>query len=264
MAKSDLLKEAIADAKAVKETALANAKIALQEAFEPRIQSMLSAKLSEDLMEDEEDMEPIDDALPADNMGDMGNKQVDSDEMGSAEEEVDGLDVMIDDPATEKNPDWQGTVTEPMDDEEDVEGVAAPPEISDAEAATEYEEEGDDLGLDEIIAELEQNMEDEEEEEPEMAFEGSMYEDEEEVDYQTESIDDIINEILAEEEEEDPIEEAQIGAESIDDNGLNLELKESLNALEDSYKTIHHLKSVINEVNLLRKTSLHKQVIPQF
>ena len=42
MAKSDLLKEAIADAKAVKETALANAKIALEEAFAPRIQSMLS------------------------------------------------------------------------------------------------------------------------------------------------------------------------------------------------------------------------------
>ena len=55
MAKSDLLKEAIADAKAVKETALANAKIALEEAFAPRIHGMLSAKLSEEL--DDEDME---------------------------------------------------------------------------------------------------------------------------------------------------------------------------------------------------------------
>ena len=44
----DLLKEAIADAKAVRETALANAKIALEEAFTPRLQSMLSAKLSEE------------------------------------------------------------------------------------------------------------------------------------------------------------------------------------------------------------------------
>ena len=32
----DLLREAIADAKAVRETALANAKIALEEAFTPR------------------------------------------------------------------------------------------------------------------------------------------------------------------------------------------------------------------------------------
>jgi hypothetical protein len=41
MAKTDLLKEAIADAKAVKETAIANAKIALEEAFGNRLQSML-------------------------------------------------------------------------------------------------------------------------------------------------------------------------------------------------------------------------------
>ena len=40
----DLLKDAIADAKAVRETALANAKLALEEAFTPRIQSMLLIK----------------------------------------------------------------------------------------------------------------------------------------------------------------------------------------------------------------------------
>ena len=43
---SDLLKEAIADARAVRETALANAKMALEEAFTPQLQSMLSAKLA--------------------------------------------------------------------------------------------------------------------------------------------------------------------------------------------------------------------------
>jgi hypothetical protein len=49
----DLLKEAIADAKAVRETALANAKLALEEAFTPRLQSMLSAKLAEEMEEEE-------------------------------------------------------------------------------------------------------------------------------------------------------------------------------------------------------------------
>ena len=44
----DILKEAIADAKAVRETALANAKMALEEAFTPQLKSMLSAKLKED------------------------------------------------------------------------------------------------------------------------------------------------------------------------------------------------------------------------
>ena len=47
MANTDLLKEAIADAKAVKETAIANAKLALEEAFTPHLKSMLSAKLEE-------------------------------------------------------------------------------------------------------------------------------------------------------------------------------------------------------------------------
>ena len=56
MANSKLLKEAIADAKAVKETALANAKLALEEAFTPRLQSILSQKLqAEAEMNDEEE-----------------------------------------------------------------------------------------------------------------------------------------------------------------------------------------------------------------
>ena len=50
----DILKEAIADAKAVRETALENAKMALEEAFTPQIKSMLSAKLKEDDMDDDE------------------------------------------------------------------------------------------------------------------------------------------------------------------------------------------------------------------
>merc|ERR1712166_1380652 len=59
MAKN-ILKEAIADAKAVREVALANAKAALEEAFTPKLQSMLSAKLSEELDEDGElDLEEV-------------------------------------------------------------------------------------------------------------------------------------------------------------------------------------------------------------
>ena len=56
----DILKEAIADAKAVREVALANAKAALEEAFTPKLQSMLSAKLSEELEEEYNEDENID------------------------------------------------------------------------------------------------------------------------------------------------------------------------------------------------------------
>jgi hypothetical protein len=45
---SNLLKEAIADAKAVRATALANAKAAMEEAFEPRFQAMFADKLKEE------------------------------------------------------------------------------------------------------------------------------------------------------------------------------------------------------------------------
>ena len=57
MANRDMLTEAIADAKALKETAIANAKAALEEAFTPRMKEMLSAKLQE---LDEEELDEVD------------------------------------------------------------------------------------------------------------------------------------------------------------------------------------------------------------
>ena len=43
--KDNLLKEAIADARAVKETAIANAMMTLKESFKPQLTSMLASKL---------------------------------------------------------------------------------------------------------------------------------------------------------------------------------------------------------------------------
>jgi hypothetical protein len=53
MVNRDLLKEAIADAKAVKETAIANAKAALEEAFTPMMQEKFAMKIAEMDKEDE-------------------------------------------------------------------------------------------------------------------------------------------------------------------------------------------------------------------
>ena len=53
----DILKEAIADAKSVRELALQNAKLALEEAFTPQLKSMLSAKLKEE--DDEESTDEL-------------------------------------------------------------------------------------------------------------------------------------------------------------------------------------------------------------
>ena len=53
----DLFKEAIADAKAVKEVSIANAKAALEEVITPRLKSMFEKKLTEMEEEDEKQEE---------------------------------------------------------------------------------------------------------------------------------------------------------------------------------------------------------------
>ena len=85
----DILKEAIADAKAVREVALANAKAALEEAFTPKLQSMLSAKLSEELEDEEVDLSEIQSAA-IDAPGSMGTR------IGNIEDESNELDEVVD------------------------------------------------------------------------------------------------------------------------------------------------------------------------
>ena len=72
----DLLKEAIADAKAVRETALENAKIALEEAFTPRLQSMLSKKIQSEIEAEgaHEDDEDVDERMHDEDEDDMDEK----------------------------------------------------------------------------------------------------------------------------------------------------------------------------------------------
>jgi Arc/MetJ family transcription regulator len=70
----DLLKEAIADAKAVKETAIANAKAALEEAFTPYLKEKLAAKLSE--MDEEEVKESYDMEEGKEEMEEMKEKDM--------------------------------------------------------------------------------------------------------------------------------------------------------------------------------------------
>mgnify|MGYP004135136893 CR=1 FL=1 len=75
----NLLKEAIADAKAVRETALQNAKIALEEAFTPKIQSMLSQKIQQEIDDEDE----LGDEVP-------GDEEVPEEEPIVAQDEVPG------------------------------------------------------------------------------------------------------------------------------------------------------------------------------
>ena len=240
---SDLLKEAIADARAVKETALANAKIALQEAFAPRIQSMLSAKLSEEL-EDEEmsDEMPVDgeldamepemgaeDELSMDAGADVGDLSIDADGDG----EFDEFDIISKEMSGEEMGAEAELEVEPeMDAEDDVEA--------------EYNE-GFDADLSEIIRELEEGMYEEEmmDEMNDPKASDSDAVPSNEAEELTEDIDEIIESILS---EEDEVEEGKYE---------NEELDETKAELAEAYSTVKELKSVLSEVNLLNAKLLY-------
>jgi hypothetical protein len=84
---AELLKEAIADAKAVREVALQNAKMALEEAFDSKIKNMLSARLAEELEEDVELEETYDEDEKSEGMSYDEDDKVD--EMSYDEDDVD-------------------------------------------------------------------------------------------------------------------------------------------------------------------------------
>jgi hypothetical protein len=91
MTNRDLLKEAIADAKAVKETAIANAKAALEEAFAPRLKEMLALKL--EAMDNEDEDEDVKEAMKAKEEDTM--KEVEVNEMkDEIEEEFDLNEIL--------------------------------------------------------------------------------------------------------------------------------------------------------------------------
>jgi hypothetical protein len=259
MAKSDLLKEAIADARAVKETALANAKIALQEAFAPRIQRMISDQIENEL--DSEDEVPMDPAMEPE-MEDMGDKGEEGEEMGvnwvdnDISFEVGGQQYdaevgnPMDEPAME---DEMGDLEDDMSDE-DMPAEEAPAENPEEEYNEGYDVDEEDLNLEAIIRELEgdlsDKMEDSEMEEPEMeepTMEGDHMLDEMEDDDM--DIDEIIESILR---EEDMDVTGDVEADTEGD-----ELAEAKAELEEAYSTVKQLKSIINEVNLLNAKLLY-------
>ena len=90
MASSKLLKEAIADAKAVRETAIANAKIALEEAFTPRLQSILSKKLQAEMEGDEEEADMNEDNDVSSEIG-KGDNKVPADKANNDDTDLSGI-----------------------------------------------------------------------------------------------------------------------------------------------------------------------------
>lgn len=260
---SKLLKEAIADAKAVRETALANAKIALEEAFTPKLQSMLSRKLQEELEGEEEKEDEVELTQENDVSSEIGkgdgtkmpaakafDSAAESDELAAADVDKISAEVGSEDENAEKVAD----ITE-GEEEEDITG--ATPDS----AMNEEEHDEDELDIEEIIRELEAGAdaeeeapvaEEEHEEAPavvaEPAAEEAPVEEEEEID-----LDEILREMGYgdEAEEEAPVTEEEDG----EDHSAELAAKDA--ELEEAYKVIGSLRKTINEVNLLNAKLLY-------
>lgn len=261
----DALKEAIAEAKTLRETAIANAKLALEEAFTPKIQSMLSAKLNE--MEDLEEEKEIEEYGDAMEMDEASCSKI-------SEEELDEILAEFDlEEGDSESPMYEGK-------EEMEEGM---------------EDLDEEINIDEILAEAEEEemeMEEEEGEEESEAPEGD--DDDEELDLESMTIADfkeLITGIVADIIGEEGGKEMEMDAEEVEmeDEGDEVEmemgdeeevtLEELLAELEqmeegeeviaeeedemyegkdeDVMAEVESLKQELNEVNLLNSKLLY-------
>jgi len=222
----DLLKEAIADAKAVREVALQNAKLALEEAFDSRLKSMFSAKLSEELEEEEYD--------PG-----FDDEMSDEEAYAGAEDiTLDDESAFLDDEEGETDYNFEDLYEEEIDLEELMAELASLEEMKDEDDNMEEakKEDKDDkmeeaFDLDALIAEIEAELE-----------EGKDKED----DKMEEAKSDYDKEL------EEALEEARLKKAKAEK-----EKEETEKKLKEALDTIFSLKESISEMNLLNSKLLY-------
>lgn len=237
-----MLKEAIAEAKAVKEMAIANAKASLEEAFTPQIQSMLSAKLHEMEQEDEEEMEINE------------TEEIDENEtIEEAEDEDMDLDELLKE--LEENEEYEDSDADGIPDDVDAEpGDDEPSSIEDMT--------DEDLKsfIEDVLSdmvengELDLNAEHEEEE----------TEEDEELEDETEEEEINIDELLAEvelEEDETLEEYAELQPSDVPGSLNDDEMDNLKSELKLALETIKTLRGDLNEVNLLNAKLLYTNKI---
>jgi hypothetical protein len=245
MATQDLFKQAIADAKSIREAAIANAKLALEESITPELKELLAAKLQE--MEEEVEEEVVAETSHEEEVEETYNEEV--------EEEVE--EVVAEEEAEE----------DAEDDSEESEDEAEEEEAEGEEPAGDEEVADSDLTVDDlkdmirdIISQemgeegAEIDSEEEAEDMMDVGAEELPMEDEEEID---------INELLAElseELDEEVDEEAndmdkQGNQDDLEDNDeANVEVNEEL---EEALAQVEELKAQLQETNLLNAKLLY-------
>ena len=296
MANKDLFKQAIAEAKSVREAAIANAKEALEETLTPHLKDMLAAKLQEmetpeveeEVVNESEEVkeveETVEEAKKDDDM-DEGKKDDDMDE-SIEEEAIEEVSEELEEVEVTAEEDEAEDDSEESEDEADHDEPAEEEEIDGDEDISKLsvdqfkdmikdiiaQEVGGDAPADDMDAGDIEGMGDE----PAMDAEPEMAGDEEEID-----LDELIGELEAISEEEveegkkeddmdeatDKVEEdtsVQVNAES-DGKDYNInrvsDLKEEATGekseLDQALETIETLQKELNEVNILNAKLLY-------
>ena len=277
---NDLLREAIADAERVRETAIANAKLQLEETIAPTIKAEITKALSQSEEEVEEAHDPqrgaraqdfaeVGEGVEASNEVEDDASEVEivnedevseeTEEISEEAEAVDEIDITVRGATTTvSGPELSApTVREEEEDEEEVE------DVDDEEA--EEDEDLEDLDLEAIIRELQREVDalsddddDEEEEEEEVPSFDDDDEDEEEVEEGDDEEEEVEDE---EDEDEEEVEEdldldailREIEAEMSDEDDAELAQENTRlqSELDEYRKAVELLRGKLNEVNLL-------------
>jgi hypothetical protein len=279
MSNKDLFKEAIADAKAVREAALANAKVALEEALAPKLQSMLAAKLQEMDMDDAEEEKLEEKSLGQDTYRTDDFQHVGARERHAAleeneeelEEDFDLSSILAELSDDEEKPEMNEAEEEEEAEDEEMEAEEDEAEMEDEEAEDESEMESiTDLTMDElkdiikdIISsemggdEMDADMGDMGGEE-EMSMDLGGEEGGEEVGIEMEGEEEEIDEIDLEE----LLAELDALGEGDDENEGMYEAKkkkedDKKDDMKEAIDTIETLRNELNEVNLLNAKLLY-------
>lgn len=231
MAKNEeMFKSAIAEAKALKTMAIANAKAALEEAFTPQLTTMFSAKIREMEEEKEDELYEDDDINLDEVLNEVEEEEIEDeteDETSEDEEEEkeddslniedmtkEDLEKLIEDIMLEEFPELSKFKAEDSEDED-----------SDEEINLEDEVEDEEISLDEILNEMEDDEDDEV------------------------NIEEMLNE-LEEEIDESPVYEE-----------LSLELSEAKNTIATLIAERDELMNEVKEVNMLNAKLLYTNKI---
>lgn len=267
---SDLLNEVIADAKAVRETAVQTAISRLRETFEPTVRNLISQRLrEEDEIEDDsmEDTAPVAPPAPESAPEDMVEPVAPAPEEETMEEELEfDIDSYSDDTYEdddifeedyldngEEDEDFLAQILAELDEEiGDPENVDTPmiPEEEDDMSQTgmsEIEDAISEAELDQMIAELEGSMEEEEmEDKPASAMESRKRNGRR------------IRENWVNNwgNDEYDVQNDYVNSQLSETRKLKAQLKKANAQLQEAYKAINAQKIAINEVNLLNSKLL--------